>query len=158
MNNDQPGKPAANTGMLIRKPVAQVFEAFINPDITTRFWFTRSSGRLEAGQHREWIWDMYDLTVPVFVKAIEPNKKIVIDWGEGRDRTTAEWTFQSLGDKGTYVNIVNYGFQGSPDEILTQVADCTGGFNLVLAGLKAHLEHNIQLNLVADRFPPEVQQ
>jgi len=36
-----------NTGMLIRRPVAEVFEAFIDPDITTQFWFTRSSGRLE---------------------------------------------------------------------------------------------------------------
>jgi hypothetical protein len=28
-----------------------------------------------------------------------------------------------------------------------------GGFTLVLAGLKALLEHNIRSNLVADRFP-----
>lgn len=31
--------PRAATGMLIRKPVAEVFEAIINPDITTNFWF-----------------------------------------------------------------------------------------------------------------------
>jgi len=30
--------------MLIRKPVAEVFEAFINPEITSKFWFTRGSG------------------------------------------------------------------------------------------------------------------
>ena len=40
--------PVMNTGMLIRKPVADVFEAFIDPDVTTKFWFTKSSGRLEA--------------------------------------------------------------------------------------------------------------
>lgn len=34
--------PVAKTGMLIRKPVAEVFEAFIDPNITTKFWFTRS--------------------------------------------------------------------------------------------------------------------
>ena len=34
--------PIAKTGMLIRKPVADVFEAFINPDITTKFWFTKA--------------------------------------------------------------------------------------------------------------------
>jgi hypothetical protein len=28
-----------------------------------------------------------------------------------------------------------------------------GGFTWVLAGLKAYLEHNIMLNLIADRFP-----
>lgn len=37
-----------NTGMLIRRPVMDVFEAFIDPDITTTFWFTKSSGRLET--------------------------------------------------------------------------------------------------------------
>jgi uncharacterized protein YndB with AHSA1/START domain len=50
--------PIAKTGMLIRKPVADVFEAFINPDITTKFWFTKSSGRLEVGKQVEWDWEM----------------------------------------------------------------------------------------------------
>ncbi len=80
-------RPTAKTGMLIRKPIAQVFDAFINPDVTTRFWFTRSSGRLEAGKTCEWIWDMYDLTDPVLVQKVEPFRKIVIDWGSGRDQT-----------------------------------------------------------------------
>ncbi|HTE20952.1 MAG TPA: polyketide cyclase, partial [Armatimonadota bacterium] len=38
--------PVVKTGMLIRKPVAVVFEAFVNPEITAQFWFTRGSGRL----------------------------------------------------------------------------------------------------------------
>jgi uncharacterized protein YndB with AHSA1/START domain len=42
--------PVTKTGMLIRRSVADVFEAFVNPDITTKFWFTKSSGRLEAGR------------------------------------------------------------------------------------------------------------
>lgn len=37
--------------MLIRRPVAEVFEAFVDPAITTQFWFTHSTGRLD--QHRE---------------------------------------------------------------------------------------------------------
>jgi hypothetical protein len=32
---------------LIRKPVEQVFEAFINPEITVNFWFSKSTGRLD---------------------------------------------------------------------------------------------------------------
>jgi uncharacterized protein YndB with AHSA1/START domain len=46
--------PFSRTGMLIRRPAAEVFEALVNPDITTNFWFTRSSGRLEQGQQTEW--------------------------------------------------------------------------------------------------------
>ena len=36
--------PITKTGMLIRKSVAEVFEAFINPDVTTGFWFTKAAG------------------------------------------------------------------------------------------------------------------
>jgi len=40
--------------MMIRKPVATVFQAFIDPSVTTRFWFTKSSGKLEAGKTITW--------------------------------------------------------------------------------------------------------
>ena len=42
------------TQMLIRKPVATVFQAFIDPEITTQFWFTRSTGKLEEGKTVTW--------------------------------------------------------------------------------------------------------
>lgn len=35
---------------------------------------------------------------------------------------------------------------------MKQVTDSTQGFSLGLAGLKALLEHDIELNLVADRY------
>jgi hypothetical protein len=40
--------------MLIRKPVADVFEAIVTPEITTNFWFTKASGRLEIGKSVQW--------------------------------------------------------------------------------------------------------
>ena len=149
--------PIAKTGMLIRRPVNEVFEAFINPDITTQFWFTTSSGRLEAGKQVQWGWEMYGISVPVTVKSIEPNKRIVIQWpGYGGSLTSVEWTF-SLHDEGTFVSIVNEGFAGDADELLKQAVDSTQGFTLVLAGLKALLEHDVRLNLVRDRYPRGVE-
>jgi len=150
-------KPAAKTGMLIRRPVAEVFEAIVNPEITTKFWFTDSTGKLEAGKQIEWIWQMYNYRVPVVVKKIEPNKSIMIEWGNYQNMSTVEWTFTSIEGKGTYLSIVNSGFQGSEAELIAQVSDSTKGFTFVLAGLKAWLEHGVQLNLVADAFPKELQ-
>jgi uncharacterized protein YndB with AHSA1/START domain len=40
---------SAEAQMLIRKPVAEVFKAFIDPELTRHFWFTTGSGRLETG-------------------------------------------------------------------------------------------------------------
>jgi uncharacterized protein YndB with AHSA1/START domain len=40
----------AGSEMLIRRPVAEVFEAFVDPAVTSRFWFSEGSGRLEPGK------------------------------------------------------------------------------------------------------------
>jgi uncharacterized protein YndB with AHSA1/START domain len=145
--------PMTKTGMLIRKPVAEVFEAFVNPDITTRFWFTRSSGRLQAGKQVQWDWEMYGISVPVTAKAIEPNTRIVIEWPGYGGLTTVEWKFAPQPDGTTFVSITEAGFTGDGDDVVKQVTDSTQGFSLVLAGLKALLEHNVRLNLVPDRYP-----
>ena len=62
--------PSAKAEMLIRKPVAEVFEAFVDPEITRRFWFTKSTGRLETGKHIVWTWEMYDMSIDVDVKEV----------------------------------------------------------------------------------------
>jgi uncharacterized protein YndB with AHSA1/START domain len=150
--------PVAKTGMLIRKPVADVFEAFINPDITTKFWFTKSSGRLEAGKEVQWDWEMYGISIPVTATTIEPNERIVIEWPGYKSPTTVEWTFAPQPDGTTFVRITEAGFTGDGDELVKQVTDSTQGFSLVLAGLKALLEHDVRLNLVADRYPKGIEQ
>jgi uncharacterized protein YndB with AHSA1/START domain len=150
--------PIAKTGMLIRKPVADVFEAFINPDITTKFWFTKSSGRLEVGKQVQWDWEMYDISIPVTVKVIEANKRIVIEWPGYGSPTTVEWILAPQEDDTTFVSITNAGFTGDGDALVKQATDSTEGFSLVLAGLKALLEHNVRLNLVADRFPKRIEE
>jgi uncharacterized protein YndB with AHSA1/START domain len=145
--------PVMKTGILIRKPVAEVFEAFVNPEITTQFWFTKGSGRLEAGKQVQWEWEMYGISIPVTAKAIEPGKRIVIEWPGYSGPTTVEWVFSPQRDGTTFVDITESGFAGDGDELVKHVTDSTQGFSLLLAGAKALLEHGIRLNLVADRFP-----
>lgn len=145
--------PVAKTEMLIRKPVAEVFEAFIDPAITTKFWFTKGSGRLEPGKQVQWDWEMYNASAQVDIKAVEQNKRILIEWPGYSGLTTVEWLFTPLTDDTTFVSITEAGFSGDGDEVVKQALASTGGFTWVLAGLKALLEHNVILNLVADRFP-----
>jgi uncharacterized protein YndB with AHSA1/START domain len=145
--------PVAQTGMLIRKPVGIVFNAFIDPAITTKFWFTRSSGRLETGKRIRWEWEMYTASADVVVKMLEKDRLIVLEWGEPGAFTTVEFVFTARTDDTTFVNITNAGFSGEGDKVNNQAMDSVAGFSLVLAGLKAYLEHGIELNLIADRFP-----
>jgi uncharacterized protein YndB with AHSA1/START domain len=148
--------PIAKAEMLIRKPVDEVFEAFVAPAITSKFWFTQGSGRLEAGKEITWTWGMYNFSIPIQVKEIEKNRKILVEWPGNGTPTTVEWIFTPRADGTTFVSITNQGFAGEGDEIVKQAIGSTEGFTLVLAGLKAFLEHNVSLNLVADRFPDGV--
>ncbi len=142
------------TQMLIRKPAPTVFQAFINPEITTNFWFTKSSGLLEVGKTVTWEWEMYGVSSKVLVKEIIPNKKISTEWGA--PVTTVDYEFTALSDDTTYVVIKNYGFNLKGDKLIQAIKDNTGGFTTVLDNMKAYLEHHIKLNLIADKFPKEV--
>jgi len=150
--------PVMKTGMLIRKSAAVVFRAFVDPTITTQFWFTKASGRLEVGRTVQWEWEMYNISVPVTATAIEPDRRLVVDWPGYGGRTTVEWLFEEQPDGTTFVRITESGFTGDADSLVTQVTNSTQGFTLVLAGVKALLEHNIRFNLVADRFPKGIEQ
>lgn len=141
-------EPVARAQMLIRKPVAEVFEAFVNPEITSRFWFSRGDSRLEEGKSVNWYWDMYGVSAEVTVKAIEENKRILIEWP-----TPVEWIFSPRGDDATFVTIAASGFEGTDDEKVDQALDAVGGFAIALCGCKAYLEHGVELNLVADYNP-----
>jgi uncharacterized protein YndB with AHSA1/START domain len=143
--------PIMKTQMLIRKPVHEVFEAFIDPVITAQFWFTKGSGKLKPGAKVTWEWEMYNVSTVVQVKAVEKNKRIVIEWNEGP--TTVEWHFFPQADNTTFVTITESGFGGSGDQMVARAIDSMGGFSFLLAAAKAFLEHGIALNITADHSP-----
>jgi uncharacterized protein YndB with AHSA1/START domain len=145
--------PSAKAQMLIRRPVAEVFEAIVDPEITSNFWFTRGSGRLEPGNDVEWVWETYGASSRALVTEFEPERHIVMDWGDKDHATSVEWIFMPTSDSATMVQVINSGFRGNGDEVVKQVVGSTEGFALVLAGLKAYLEHGLRLNLVPDHAP-----
>lgn len=146
--------PTVEAQMLIRKPVSEVFQAIIDPTITTNFWFTKSSGQLEVGKTVNWEWEMYGISTNVLTKEIIPNKLISTEWGD--PARTVDYEFTALTDETTYVVIKNYGFTEMGDDLIRAVQDNTGGFTTVLDGMKAYLEHHIKLNLIADKYPKEM--
>lgn len=135
--------------MLIRRPITDVFNAFVDPAVTTRFWFTKSSGKLEAGKRIRWDWEMYGVHDEIAVQALEPDRRIVFEWSFP-DSNLVEWTFMPHA-KGALVSVVNSGFKG--EDVVAQALDATQGFNIVLCAAKAWLEHGIELNAIADKAP-----
>jgi len=135
--------------MLIRRPQAEVFDAFVDPAVTTKFWFTKSSGKLEVGKRVRWEWEMYGAVDDINVREIEPSRRILFEWSFPKSNLV-EMVFAPHA-KGTLVTITNRALRS--DDVIAEALDATQGWNLVLAAAKAWLEHGIDLKLVADKAP-----
>jgi uncharacterized protein YndB with AHSA1/START domain len=155
MGYQKPNNPnCAEAKMLIRRPAAQVFEAFIDPAITTNFWFTKASDKLQINKPVTWQWEMYGVWTTVNVKELIPGEKLVFAWGD--PRTIVEFSFERLNNDSTYVTVMEWGYAATGDELISKIKDSTSGFTTVLDGLKAFLEYGINLNLIADKFPDKI--
>jgi uncharacterized protein YndB with AHSA1/START domain len=85
--------PNARAQMLIRKPVNDVFNAIVDPAITSKFWFSRGSGKLEKGKRVQWNWATYGVSAQVDVKELEPNRRILFEWPSAEGSSAVEWLF-----------------------------------------------------------------
>ena len=52
--------------------IASTLSGFVDPAITSEFWFSRGSAPLEEGRTVTWWWDMYGVSAQVKVVALEP--------------------------------------------------------------------------------------
>jgi len=145
--------PSVKTGMLIRRPPSEVFQALVDPAITTRFWFTKSSGKMVPGANIQWDWEMYSVSTKVSVKEVEDNRRILMEWGPEGKLATVEFRFIPWRDNTTYVQVTETGLSGTADEIVDHAIDSTGGFTFMLCALKALLEHDVVLTVVGDKAP-----
>ena len=146
-------QPIAKAAMLIRKPVAEVFEAFVNPDITSKFWFSRGIGRLDSGAAVEWFWDQYKVSAKVTPHQILKDQFIAFTWLSPDVITTVEISFKPYGGHFTFISITEKGWDINREGLFELLAGQTEGWTLVLTSLKALFEHNIKLGVIADRHP-----
>jgi uncharacterized protein YndB with AHSA1/START domain len=143
--------PSVQVGMLIRRPPGEVFQALADPAITTKFWFTKSSGKMTPGADIRWEWEMYGLSTRVSVKEVEDNSRILFEWND--NPTTVEFRFIPWENDTTYVQVTETGLSGDGDGIVAHAVGSTGGFTNVLCALKALLEHDVVLTVVLDHQP-----
>lgn len=140
---------AARAQMMIRRPPADVFQALIDPAITTHFWFSKGSAPLEIGKKVRWDWEMYGVHVIAEARELDLDRRILIEWNGPENPSLVEWTLERRGEDNTFVTVKNWGFSGGLKEAITS----TEGFTNLLAAMKFYLEHGIEPNLVLDHAP-----
>lgn len=136
----------------IARPVAEVFEAVADPVQLSRYFTTGGAkGRIEPGATVTWDFHDYPGAFPVWVREVEPERRIVLEWeANDRDeagepyRTTVVMTFESLEDGRTLVRIREEGWRETENGLRGSYDNC-GGWMQMLCALKAWLEHGVNL-------------
>jgi uncharacterized protein YndB with AHSA1/START domain len=131
----------------IAKPVADVFDAVVNPTKLSGYFTTikGASAPLVAGTTVTWWGD-----IPVEVDEVVPQRRIVLRWdGAGPDakpsyRTRIEMNFESLEDGATFVTIAEEGWRDDEAGRKRSYLNCEG-WSQMLACMKAYLEYGINL-------------
>ncbi len=142
----------AKAQTIVHAPPLSVFRAFVTAETMSRFWFTRRDRGLVAGSTVSWFIgpeeDAY--AIEVRVKELVEPELIRIEWWGGEHFTEVVWRFEEVNEGCTRLTIEECGFRGSQQEVVTAALDSTGGFNQVIIALKALLEHDAVINIVAD--------
>lgn len=143
---------SAKAQILIRANPQAIFDALVDADTMSKFWFTRRDRGLAEGKTVLWYVGEDDdaYAIEVRVKELRRPEKIRIEWGEGEQFTEVCWQIESAADGNSKLTIEETGFTGSTAEIVAKALDSTGGFNQVIVALKALLEHGAHINVVAD--------
>src|SRR5437762_8763336 len=98
----------AQASMLIRRPPAEVFDAFVNPETITKFWLESTTGPLEKGAQVRWHFMVPGATETVTVTAFESPKRIAFDWSDGN---SVNLVFEARGDAATRLAVEASGLQ-----------------------------------------------
>jgi uncharacterized protein YndB with AHSA1/START domain len=138
----------AKAKMLIRSPAAAVFNAFVQPDLITKFWLEKTTGPLRAGATVEWEFLVPGATERVSVTALDEPRHLAFTWLNGH--LNVEIRLRELPGDLTVVSVEARGFEQGADAV-AQVVNATEGFGIVLCDLKTWLESGRSANLVRDK-------
>ncbi|MEM7256496.1 MAG: SRPBCC domain-containing protein [Pseudomonadota bacterium] len=142
----------AKAQSFVRATPSDVFDAFVDAETMSNFWFTRRDNGLESGEIVYWYVgtekDAY--AIEVRVKELVKPESILIEWWGGEHFTDVHWQIRETEDGYTRLTIEESGFKGSTEEIVANGLNSTAGFNQVIIALKALLEHDAIINVVAD--------
>jgi uncharacterized protein YndB with AHSA1/START domain len=139
-------RTTARAEMLIRKPVQDVFDAFVNPATLEQFWLTNASGPLAPGARVDWEFMVPGARETVTVTLFIANEELVYTWS---DELVVRILFKPHTWEGTKVSVTVTGFSGR--DIQAQAAATTEGFAIVLCDLKCLLETGQSGNMVRDK-------
>ena len=139
------------TKFKILKPAKDVFEAIVDPEKMSNYWFSSGTGRVETGKTITWRYDEYNAEVLISVLEIKGDKEIVFSWGGNGQETVVTITLKELDGNSTIIEVNEAGLKEDDPEIVNKMIGQKEGWVYMLTCLKGYLENgatNLRASLV----------
>lgn len=141
-------KVTAKASIGIQKPIEEIFEGIVNPEIMVNYFISKGSGRMESGKEIYWEFPEFDGSYPVSVREIRKDEYISFVWDPD---SFVEIKLESLTNGDTVVRVFEEGHQPDDEGIKWVIGQSEGWANF-LACMKAWLEYGIHLRKGAFDF------
>ncbi|MFH1000265.1 MAG: SRPBCC domain-containing protein [Bacteroidota bacterium] len=141
-------KLTAKATIQIQKPIEEVFEGIVNPEKMTKYFISKSSGRMETGKELIWEFPEFPESFPVKEIKVETYRSVSFVWDEG---TQVNINLEALPHKSTLVKVTEGGKEYNVQNLQWVIGN-TEGWSNFLACMKAYLEYGIQLRKGAFDF------
>lgn len=129
----------------IQKPVAEVFDAVVNPKKLSGYFIEKASGPLAEGATVSWKFPEFPIEFDVVVRQVSQDERLVFEWpAEGGYPTRVEMVFKPLDARSTLVQVSESGWKEDADGLKASYGNCSGWMHMVMC-LKAWLEYGINL-------------
>ncbi len=128
----------------INRPVAEVYDAVVDPAKLSSYFVTAASGPLVEGATVQWTWG--NISSVTIVNELVENRLVVCRWEAHQVdyHTTCRFEFSTNDDGSTTLAITEQGWQ-SDQAGIDSALDHAGGWQHMALCLKAWIEHGIDL-------------
>lgn len=139
----------AKIQLKVLKPIHTVFDGIIDPQHMSHYFISSGSAPMEEGTTVTWAWaDYHNAKLDVKVKQVEKDKHISFLWAATGAETAVDFVLAAVNPNTTLVRITENGWR-KDDEGIAHLVQQTHGWVHFLCGLKAYLEHGINIRIGA---------
>jgi uncharacterized protein YndB with AHSA1/START domain len=138
------GEVRAQITLFIQALPNDVYAAFVEPAVLTRFWLSAASGPLSVSEKVRWKFMVEGAEADVKAITMDPGRRLAWEWSGSKVSIELEPL-----DGGTAVTLVNDSFSATGPGAIDAVVDATQGFSFVLADLKTLLETGTSAGIVS---------
>jgi uncharacterized protein YndB with AHSA1/START domain len=128
----------------ILKPIEEVFNAIVSPEILSNFFISRASGPIEEDNTVIWFFDDVGVQVQVIVKTVKENELITFFWTAIGLTTQVDIKLTVINSNTTAITITEKSFQ--LDYLgVSKALKQTQGWTDFVCSMKAYLYCGINL-------------